>query len=152
MNYHYDVKRWVFEAVRLSSAPQELREVIARAEKDLSKFPRLKTFIDNLTSEVKKAQATLIMRGRTIKPQTVKGLVYDFTNVFLQNCQTEAKRKYESDMARIVREQKAQELKDMEKTLEGTPSGIFEEGGVLVDEETRKDQSFEARPVKPQGS
>lgn len=143
MNLKHDVRKWVFEAVRLSPAPQDLKDVIRNAEKNIGKFPRLNTFITNLEREINAAVQVNMFRGKANDLETVKGLVYDFTTMFLKNCEAEARRKHESDLARLARDAKSQEVKDMEKTLQGTPSGIFEEGGVVVDE-TRKDEIFKA--------
>lgn len=138
MDYHHKTKEWFLEAVRLNPrANQNLKDKIVH-----SGHPRLQTFLDNLDREIKQAQAMLLRKGKTVKPETIKGFVYDLTDTFLNNLEMQARQMYESDNARLAREAKLQEHKDMESTIAGKPSGIFEEAGVLVDEKTRQDETL----------
>lgn len=135
-------RQWFYEAVRMDvKCDPELRDVLLRGENKPGTHPKVEEFLGNLDRQIKRAQDKLWKKRKVVKPETVKGLVYDFAGMFLRNMEEAAKRQYESDIARIVRETKIQEHKDMEATLEGRPSGIFEEAGVIVDETTRKDQS-----------
>lgn len=141
MNYDLDVPRWVFEQVRQSkTAKSGLKEFVLSHETNPRGMPQLDRMIQNLRNEIQKAQAVFWRRHKKEpNPKHIKSLVQDFTEVFLHNCETVARQTYESDMARIARETKLQEAKDMESTLQGNPAGIFEELGVIVDE-TRQDE------------
>lgn len=143
MDYHKKVRRWYREAVRLNrGADPALRDTLLNS---LSPPPRVETLLTNLENQIKTIQAVRLSKGRKpVAQHVVKDMVFDFVNVFMANMETEAKLRYESDNARILREEKAQELKDMEATLAGKPSGIFEEGGVLIDE-SRKDEVIPQR-------
>lgn len=134
-------RAWFYEAVKMDpKCDSELRDVLLRGEHQRNLHPKVEKFLENLDVQIKRAQDKLWKKRKVVKPETVKGLVYDFTGIFLRNMEAAAKKQYESDIARIERETKIQEHKDMEATLAGKPSGIFEEAGVIVDETTRKDQ------------
>lgn len=131
MDFHHNVKKWFRESVRTNpDIDPALRDKLLRGN-----HPQVQTLVQNLEREIKNAQAVLMQKRR--KPadeKTVKGFVYDLTDLFCRGLQEKAKRMYESDLARLERERKEQEVKDMEATLAGKPSGIFEEGGVIADD------------------
>lgn len=129
-------KEYFLEAVRMNvNSDPALRDKLLNGY-----HPRVEGFITNLNNEIRKARLKLIRKGKIITEQTVKGLVYDFTAMFMSNMETEARRRYESDLERVAREAQIQEHKDMDATLDGKPSGIFEEAGVQIDDQTRQDQ------------
>ena len=136
MEYHSKVKGWFFEAVRTKiDIDPELRDLLLNRTN-----PKIENFLNHLDQQVKGAQAKLLRKGKSVKPDTIKGFIFELTDFFIKNLETEAKRRHESDLARLAREAKEQEIKDMESTLAGKPSGIFEEAGVLIDETSRQDQ------------
>lgn len=127
MDYQKKVREYYQEAVRiLPSISSELKHSLKSSE-------RVPLFIDNLAVEIKKAQEHQIKRGK--KPfttKTIKETVYSMTELFLNGIETEAQRRYESDLKRISREQEIQDQEDLEATSNGRSQGIYEELGVQI--------------------
>lgn len=130
------MKEYFLEAVRMNvNCDPALRDKLIHGSHE-----RVEGFLQRLNEQVRKARAMLLKKGKIVKEETIKGFVYDLTDLFLKNMMTEARLRYESDLERVAREAKIQETKDMEATLAGKPSGIFEEAGVVIDDKTRQDQ------------
>ena len=97
------------------------------------------TFVENMTREIQKAHAVKIKKaGRPFKQTHVNELLVEMIALFCWQLETEANRRHESDLAKTVRDREQQEIKDMDNTLDGKPSGIFEEMGVIVNESREK--------------
>jgi hypothetical protein len=89
-----------------------------------------------MSGELVKMQTQRRKEGK--KPATfaqVIWLIEEMTTVFVVSIETEAKRRMESDLAKLQREQEAQIQKDLDLTLEGKPQGIYEEMGLIANEE-----------------
>lgn len=131
--FRSQVKTWFNEAVRLNTeAPQELKDVLLRGH------PNLDNFINNVEKQLVEADAILQKRGKVVKLETLKGFVYDLTNMFLKGFEGEAKRRYESDLERLKREAEEQAQKEMDAFLEGDTDNEFGEAGVITNEEIDK--------------
>lgn len=127
-------EEWFIEAVRMNvKADPELTNALIT-----KKHPRVESMLNNLYGEIQKACYVIYQRkGRYPLPQTVKGIVYDFTNTFMYGLELKAKQMYESDLSRIAREQKIADHKELENTDNGQAEGIFAEAGVVIRDQTK---------------
>lgn len=124
------VRQWFEEAVRLDlTAPQELKETLLRGH------PKLEGFLENLAGEIIKAEGICKTRGIVLKEKTIQDFVYDMTKFFMAGMEGEAKKRYESDLARLAREAEASKIQEFEDVLSGNASGEFAEAGVISNEE-----------------
>jgi len=124
------IKAWFLEAVQLDlEAPRELKDSILRGHE------RLEGFYDNLTDQIQKAEKLLESRGKTLKKETIQTTVYDMAKVFMQGLEGEAKRRYETDLQKFLRQQEADKIKEFESVLSGNAEGEFAEAGVISNEE-----------------
>lgn len=132
-------KIWFHEALRLNfKMDGELRRMLLE-----DRHPRVNRFLEDLDKKMKEAMDVFFTRKKRYPSQeTMKGLVYDLTAVFVRNLEVQAERLHESDIKRAAREAAIQNKKDMDDTLNGKASGIFEEAGVIIDDETRQDQTL----------
>lgn len=92
-------------------------------------------FYQNLAKQLNDVQVSRRNKGK--KPaslQDVVWMIHGLTKVFVTGIEVQAKRRIESELERLKREQEAQKTKDMESTIAGKPQGIFEEMGVVTDE------------------
>lgn len=135
MDFQYQTREWFRKAVRNNpDIDPALKDKLLHGT-----HAQVETLIQNLNREIKNAQAILMQkRKKPADPKTVERFVYDLTDMFCKTIQEKAKRMYESDLAKSERERKAQEIKDMDATLAGKPSGIFEEGGVIAKEDRQE--------------
>jgi rubrerythrin len=124
---------WYIEAVRMNvKADPELREMLLA-----QKHPRVVKMLDHLFKEIQKACFLIYQKKKRYPlPQTVKGMVYDFTKLFMDGLENQAKRMYESDLSRIAREQELANLKDLEATDQGHAQGVFADAGVMINDQT----------------
>ena len=133
--FRSQVKTWFTEAVRLNTeAPQELKDVLLRGH------PNLDNFLNNIEKQLVEADAILQKRGKVVKLETLKGFVYDMTNLFLKGFEGEAKRRYESDLERLRREAEQNAVKEMDAFLEGDNDNEFGEAGVVTNEKLEKER------------
>jgi hypothetical protein len=130
-------EEWFIEAVKLDfTIDPELKSALLE-----KKHPKVEAMLTNLYKELQQACFHLYQKkGRYPLPQTIKGVVYDFTKTFTQGLEIKAKQMYESDLSRIARETKIQEHKDLEATANGNAQGIFAEAGVMINDQTKTDQ------------
>lgn len=123
------VKKWFEEAVRLDTvAHQELKDAVLRAS------PRVDLFVNNLVKEFNEADKLCRQRGLTLKLKTMQDATYDMTKVFLTGMEGEARRRYESDFDKSVRQMKADQEKEFDAVLAGKAEGEFAEAGVISNE------------------
>lgn len=125
---------WFLEAVRMNvKADPELKHQLITG-----KHPRVDKMRDNLFNELQKACFLMYQKKRRYpKPETVKGMVYDFVKLFMDGLEMKAKRMYESDLSRIAREQELANLKDLEATDQGQAQGVFADAGVMISDQTK---------------
>lgn len=124
------IKQYFEEAVRLNfDAPADLRDSLLRGH------PRLEGFLDRLTDSVRIARASLTKKGVVLKEKTIQDFVYDLTKIFMQGLESEATKRYESDLQRIARQAKIDEKKEFDAVLAGEAVGEFAEAGVISNEE-----------------
>lgn len=138
------VRKYFFKAVKeLPNLDPALRDALQRCENPhfkTSQSANVDRFVENLSHHIKHAQKVRMFK-KGERPHSVKILketIYDMVGVFCFQLERNAKLLHESDLAKTAREKKIQEEKDMEKTLSGTPSGVFEEMGLKFDESRDK--------------
>jgi len=140
------VKKWFEEAVRLdATAPSDLKEVLLRGH------PNIEGFLDRMTKQLREAERINLRRGKHIKPKTFQDTVYDLTKLFMKGMEGEARRRYESDMQKIMRRKEEDKIKEFDSVLAGKPEGEFAEAGVLHDEaidQTRQEGDTQASVEK----
>lgn len=89
---------------------------------------RVPMFINNLSLELDKIQADRIRTGKPIfSDHAIEAVIKDMTEVFISGIKIKAQQMYESDIAKSIREAKADEQKAMEQTSEGVISGDYKE-------------------------
>lgn len=137
------VTDYFFEAVKMSvTCDPALRDMILKTQNVETRNPRIVQFLNNLTKEVEGAQDAHQKKfGKYLKETTIKGFIYDFTEIFLKGMESEAKLRYESDLEKSARDAAAQEIQDFENTLSGNASGIFEEAGIITNEKIDAERS-----------
>lgn len=124
------IKKWFEEAVRLDTvAHQDLKDAVLRAS------PRVDVFINNLVKEFQAAEKLCKAKGLTLKLKTMQDATYDMTKVFLTGMEGEARRRYESDFDKTMRQIKADQEKEFDAVLAGKAEGEFAEAGVISNEE-----------------
>lgn len=123
------IKKWFEESVRLNfKIDPELKRIL------LSNPPNLDKFITNLCREFENADRVCRSRGLVLKQKTIQDTVYDMTEVFITVMENEAKRRYETDLAKLAREKEAAQIKEFEDVLSGNATGEFAEAGVITNE------------------
>lgn len=115
---------------RLASK-KDLRSEVLEAIHNSDQY---RNFITGLTNQLIKSAMLVARRGKVKKlsDSTINSTIDDFTDHFVASFKYDAELRNESDLDRIAREQKVQDYKDMEKTLDGESSGVFEELGVEI--------------------
>lgn len=124
--------------------PSELRHSLRGHE-------RMPRFIDNLALELEKIQNLRVRKGK--KPfadEILSDLVQGMTRVFIQGIMNEARRRYESDFDRIVREGAERDRKEIEDAANGKITGDFAEAG-LVQLDSRSDDGRSKNPPQTEG-
>lgn len=130
--YYLDlVKKTYVEAIALK------HDINADLRIALKKHDRLPLMFKNLATELDKVQtARLLKKKKPIAEKILKDVIYDMVNLFIAGVEMEAKKRYESDLAKAALEAEAQKAKDLDSTASGKVSGeyqeIFTEGGVIA--------------------
>lgn len=120
------VKKWFEEAVRLDKeANADLKASVLRGGVRVDKF------IDNLMKEFVQAEKLCKQKGLTLKQKTIQDATYDMTKMFLNATEEEARRRYESDYQKAMRQAKINQEKEFDAVLAGRPEGEFAEAGVI---------------------
>ena len=130
MQYFDLVKKTYQEAIALKQIPSDLKVALKSHE-------RIPLMFKNLAAELDKVQASrLIKKKKPISEKILKDVIYDMVDIFIAGVEMEAKKRYESDLAKAASEAEAQKAKDLDATASGKVSGeyqeIFEEGGVTA--------------------
>lgn len=120
MYYKKFVRETYDEAIRLHpTINSELRLALKSNE-------RVPAFVDYLADEIAHAQDVMLSTGREkIKDETIKGLVYDLTNLFIQGVEKQAKERMESDAQKMLRKQAEDYKRDLEESSQGNLKGDF---------------------------
>lgn len=117
--------------LRSPYATSELKSKLTRG-----KYERTETFLTNLRVELEKAVLVFIRKHkRKPNPQTVQSLIQDMTDIFCKNIERHADQMKMSDLAKSLIEKKAQEQAELESTVNGKAAGVFEEMGVISNEQ-----------------
>lgn len=134
MHYKNLVLKSYEEAVQLHpTAPSDLKRALKAHE-------RVPSFITNLCVEIERVQdLTMRTKQKKFSDKLIKELVYDMTNMFIAGVESEAKARYESDVAKTLRESQAQSKKDLESSATGKLSGEYkdlaDEAGMIMTDE-----------------
>ena len=127
---HIQIKKWFEEAVRLDPvAHQDLKDAVLRSG------PRVDLFLNKLRKEFRDAEKLCKQRGVTLKLKTMQDATYDMTKVFMAGMEEEARRRYESDFDKSMRQIQADKEKEFDAVLAGNAQGEFAEAGVISNEE-----------------
>jgi hypothetical protein len=96
---------------------------------------KFRNMIDGLTNELQKAARIVeTRRGKPLKVSSLELTIDDFTDVLINSVKNEGIIRTESDLDRRIREKKVQDQKDIENTIEGNSTGVYEELGVEVED------------------
>ena len=136
------IKKWFEEAIRLNmEAPEELKRMLLRGH------PKVEGFLDHITGQVIQADKLCLARGLVLKEKTIQDTVYDMTKYFMAGIELEAKKRYESDLARSAREAEAQKIKEFDAVLAGQAEGEFAEAGVISNDkvDAQREAALEAQ-------
>jgi hypothetical protein len=129
----FQIRKWFFEEVRMNKeAPQDLKDTLLKGH------PKIDGFINRLTDQLIKAEEVCRRKGVKLKNKTIQDTVYDLTKYFMKGLEGEAKRRYESDVQKTLRQAEAQKQKEFDAVLAGKPEGEFAEAGVISNEEIDK--------------
>jgi len=129
------IKMWFNEAIKLDKdAPRELKDSLLKGH------PKLEGFIDNLTAQVLEAEKKCRQRGVQLKKKTIQDFVYDLTKYFMQGMEGEARRRYETDFQKAVRDAKINQEKEFDEVLAGNVSGEFAEAGIITNEKIDRER------------
>lgn len=121
------------EALQEADIDEALRMSIRRGD-------RFRNLIASLVGELNKAAKVVYKRRKVhLKQETLDDTVKDFVQCLIRSVIFEGDRSVESQAAKTLREEKKQEIQDMENTLDGKPSGVFEELGVEIVKDREED-------------
>lgn len=115
------IKEYFTEAIRMNmTLDSEFKSAILRHD-------RTNTYLENMSGELAKAQQRLIRKGKILRLETMKNIVYDMSDVFVSSIKIEAQQRHESVLAKLARQEEAQKKADMDATIAGKPQGDYEE-------------------------
>lgn len=125
------VREYYHEAVVLHpKASSELKRTLKSNE-------RVPAFIDNLVVQIERAQEQRLKNGKKVfSDKVIKELVYDFANIFIIGIEEQAKRNYESDLARIARQDAESYRHALDKASKGGITDSLKELGIKSSEVT----------------
>lgn len=110
-------------------------QVNTELKRSLRTHPKTQEFLRNITNELVKVHALRMHQGKkALKAKTIVDTIEGLTKQLILGIEMESERRYESEMQKIIREQKLQRQKDLEASSEGELTGEFEElsEGVIV--------------------
>lgn len=127
-----ETRKMFYNAVKENiDCPSDLRSAL------LKKHPNVENYLILLNKEITKVQDHGIKkRGRPYAKKYIEDVVRDMTNIFIKRLKFEAQKMYESDIARLERERKIQEQKDLDATVDGKSQGIYADMGIIVNDKT----------------
>ena len=137
-----DIRKWFKEAVQLADCDPELKRMLLR---EYPPHPRLETFLDNLGQQFVEADKILVKKGLFVKRETMQTTVYDMTKVFITGFELEAKKRFESDLAKSAREAEAAKVAAMDDFLNGGTDNEYAEELGLINEEVKVKDAAEVK-------
>ena len=135
------VSNTFYKTIRESNAHPELKG-------SLENHFRGKEFIKNISAQLIRADAVQrTRRNKGFKTKTIVDVAKEFTIRYIKCLEALADKKIESECSRYSREHAGDELKDMEATLKGKSSGIFEDMGIEIaeDREAKLDPDYKSK-------
>lgn len=128
------MRTWYQEAVMANM------EISSELKHALKAHERVPTFIDNMDQEVAKLQILRMKQGKPMyEEDQIKWLITKMTDVFVASLEVEAQKRHESDLERVLREQKVAEEKAMDDALAGNATGVYQEMGVTASDPVSTD-------------
>lgn len=125
--------------------PSEMKRSLKRSE-------HVRKLIGNLTIQMKAASdLQLRRRGKRFKTKTIVDTVGDFTELFIKGFEGHVERRRESEMQKYIRNHADDDQKDMQKTLEGKSTGIFEDMGLVIPEDQQDQTENHIKEPIPEG-
>lgn len=118
-----------------------------RALKD---SPHVRTLMKNLAFQFRNAQDLQIKRrGKRFKEKTIINGMEDVIELFIKGVEGHATRRQESEIAAYQREHADDETKEMQSTLEGNSTGVFEDMGLIIPiDQQEQTENHIKEPVK----
>lgn len=105
---------------------------------------RVPQFVDKLAQEIAIVQHQMVLkRGKPFSEKQIQDVVYDMIDAFVFFFQQKARKAQMSDIERARLEAQANALNDIQQTLSGKPSGIYEEMGVKIHDSASEGQEKE---------
>ena len=121
------VRKTFVEQVNRMEINGELKASLLRENKFVEQF------IKHHAGDIDKYVAHRAAQNRPpIKQSILIETVEDFTKVLVLGVENQATRKQESEIAKYTREHAGDHQKDMDKTLDGNASGVYEDLGVEI--------------------
>lgn len=125
------VRRAFHQAIDEAQVTFDLKQAAKR-------HPRVEEIVKSLTLAFQDIQdERQKLRKPPVKESTITWATESYAGMFIRKVEIEAHKRGESDLNRVLREQKEKHAKDLEKTAEGTPSGDFEsmvKEGLVINE------------------
>lgn len=133
MFYRKKVRDAYAECIRLHpTIGEDLRSALKVNE-------RVPAFIDNLAIELEKvADLRRKQRKNNLTDEQIRETTYAMTDMFIMGLKNDVKRKHESDIERVKREQEELERAHLERTAAGEASGDYKDMGL---EDVQDDRS-----------
>jgi hypothetical protein len=121
MGWLGQVEKTFWQTVNKADVPEELKKSLKHSE-------RTPHFIRGVADELTKAERHLLLKkNKKLKLKTIIGAIEDLTKGFLANIEVMADRKRESLMEKLKREEAIRYQEDLQKTVDGKASGVFED-------------------------
>lgn len=132
------LRTWWYDAIKSSTeASYELKESVMKMRAN-----EVTNNVQVLIFELSKHHAASVKkRGRPLNQKEQKQTVKVYVDTWLATVEMAAKQRMKTDAQKSLEAKKAQDIADIEATLNGTPQGIFEEMGVITDEKITGDRS-----------
>ena len=103
------------------------KQIPEEFKRSLRTHPTARKFRETLASEISKAErAVAKRRGKELKLDTINSTIDDLINFWIIGLEREADKRKESYLMKQKRESELQYQKDLEATVDGTPTGEFE--------------------------
>jgi len=123
---------------RVEARLESIKDLEGEILEAIKNGDQYRNFLDGLTNKLIKAAALVARRGKIKKlsDSTINTTIDDFTDHFVQAFKHDQLLRNETESQRLAREQKIQDKKDLEKTLDGDVSGVYQELGVEIVDRT----------------
>lgn len=140
------VQKSVFDYIeKHSRIPSDMKRSLKRSDHVLK-------LIGNVTIQIKAASdLQLKRRGKRFKTQTIKSTVEDITELFIRGFEGHVEQRRESELKKLMRKNIDDQQKDMQATLEGKSSGIFEDMGVMIPQDQQEQTENHIKEPIPEG-